>query len=504
MARVSPSLILQYWVPDPCGRRIFLRARGEQEGDPDPFLETLARLGQKHEDRERQDLAPYLDLKPGSPEERIARTREALEDGTHEVLFQPLLLGRSELAGSEREIVGEPDFLVRQDDGWKVREVKLARRVEGSRHTEIRLQTECYGWLLEQTTGRAPQDLEIVLGSREILKLPYQGGGEALELRDRLLRIEETADYGYEPVGWSKCSACVFRSFCWDEAKTLDDVALVPELDQGLARELHAQGVPTVRDLLDNFDETRLASLERPYGKNLRKVGKSAGRILQSAQALSSGSDLRLGPLVIPDSRNFAMFDIEGIPPDLEDDLGKIFLWGVKVFGQRPSGFLHAVAGFVPGSDEQAWFDFLRLVHGLFAEYDAELPMVHWSSYEVGKVRGYLERYGDDEHGSAAALQGALFDLLPATKRAWALPLHSYSLKVVEKYAGYTRKLADANGAWAMARYIEAVESENEEERRTQMAEILEYNEEDLDATWQILKWLMLKEGKIPPGGTGR
>lgn len=53
-----------------------------------------------------------------------------------------------------------------------------------------------------------------------------------------------------------------------------------------------------------------------------------------------------------------------------------------------------------------------------------------------------------------------------------------------------------------MAKFIEAVELEDESEREAQVGEILEYNEEDLDATWQILRWLMIKEGRDVPGGS--
>lgn len=503
MPRVNPSKIIDYWVPAPCGLRIHLRARNLPEGPPDPFLETLAKLGRQHEDREREKLAPYLDLKPGSPEERIARTREALQAREPEVLYQPLLLARATLAGSEREIVGEPDFLVLQQGRWRVREVKLARKVEGGHHAEIALQVECYGWLLEQTLGIPPEWMEIVLGDGEVHAVPYRGGGEALETLDRLVRFEETAEYGYEPVGWSKCLPCGFRAHCWPEAAQRKDVACVPELDQGLARELHHRGVRTAGDLVERFAVDELAGLARPWGKKQQKVGKKAGWLLKAAAALDRGEAIRLAPLVLPEAASYAMFDIEGVPPDLEDDIGRIFLWGLKVYGERPTAFRYAVTGIKGNEDRKTWFEFLRLARGLFAEYGEELRFVHWASYEATKVKAYTEAHGDDDHGTAARVSKALLDLYRVTKKTWALPVPSYGLKVVEGHAGYRRRLAEANGAWAMARFIEAVELKDEDERTRRVGEILEYNEEDLDATWQILTWLLRKEGREVPGGGG-
>jgi uncharacterized protein len=503
MPRVNPSKIVDYCVPAACGRRIHLRAQNLPEGPGDPFLETLAKLGQKHEDRVRAELAPYLDLKPGDAGERIAMTREALATREHETLYQPLLLGRAELGTDEKEIVGEPDFLVWRDGQWRIREVKLARNVEGNHHAEIRLQVECYGWLLEQTLGQAPEVMEIVLGDGTLQEVPYQGGGEALELLDRLVRIEESSDYGYEPVGWSKCRPCVFREHCWPEAERQNDVACVPELDQGLARELHDQGVATVEDFLAGFDEATLAALTRPWGKKRQKVGKKAGWFLKAATALTTGKSLSLAPLSLPVADNYAVFDIEGLPPDMDDDLGRIFLWGLKVYGERPTEFRYAVTGFQDDADRKTWFAFLRLARELFADYGEDLVLVHWAPYEVTKVRAYTEAYGDDEHGTAARVLASLFDLYQETKKTWALPVPSYGLKTVEQYAGYERRLSDANGAWAMARFIEAVELEDAQERDARVGEILEYNEEDLDATWQVLKWLLIKEGRQVPGGGG-
>lgn len=45
-------------------------------------------------------------------------------------------------------------------------------------------------------------------------------------------------------------------------------------------------------------------------------------------------------------------------------------------------------------------------------------------------------------------------------------------------------------GDWAMAQFILATETRDEAERSARMAEILEYNREDLAATWAVFEWL--------------
>ena len=46
-----------------------------------------------------------------------------------------------------------------------------------------------------------------------------------------------------------------------------------------------------------------------------------------------------------------------------------------------------------------------------------------------------------------------------------------------------------------MANYIEATELEDETKRAEVMEQILAYNQEDLEATWAVLRWLKTKEG---------
>jgi predicted RecB family nuclease len=78
-----------------------------------------------------------------------------------------------------------------------------------------------------------------------------------------------------------------------------------------------------------------------------------------------------------------------------------------------------------------------------------------------------------------------------ALRRWWMVP--SYSLKVVEEYVGFKRTQDEYGGSWAMAKFILATETEDEAQRDSLMAEILKYNEEDLEATWAVFDWLRKK-----------
>ena len=53
--------------------------------------------------------------------------------------------------------------------------------------------------------------------------------------------------------------------------------------------------------------------------------------------------------------------------------------------------------------------------------------------------------------------------------------------------------MSDVAGDWAMAKYIEAIETEDPAKRDEVTTQILKYNREDLEATWAVLKWLKSK-----------
>jgi predicted RecB family nuclease len=486
MLRLTASDFYTYFRPSECKLRIYLKSIGMVEGPPGPFAEILFRLGEQHEKAHLATFPEYADLSEGTFEDRLIKTKHEIQKVTP-VLYQAVLRSEYKLKGTECEIVGEPDFLIRHADDYIVCDSKLSRRISEKEHPEIFRQLEIYGWLYEQTSGKPPLALHVHSGSGEIVELPYDGGEKALEYFEEIITLKISKSEPFSPVGWSKCGGCPFHGYCWPRAEKARDVALVYGVDKGLAIALKDLGIHTINDLRNQFQEDSLAELKRPYGKGMRKVGKSAGSILLMAKAMAENKEILIQRPSIPEHSNYVMFDLEGLPQPL-DELEKIYLWGMQVFGEHPTDFLPAVAGFGEDGDKEGWDIFLENAKNVFNQY-GDLPFIHWHHYERVKIDLYLERYGDQD-GIAERVKKNLLDLLPITQRSIALPLPSYSLKVVEKYVGYKRTLDEVAGDWAMAKYIEAIETQDPDVRNNLMAQILKYNQEDLEATWAVLEWL--------------
>ena len=99
----------------------------------------------------------------------------------------------------------------------------------------------------------------------------------------------------------------------------------------------------------------------------------------------------------------------------------------------------------------------------------------------------------------AAAPAFDISDLLTVAKNSIVIPVPSFSLKVIEKYIGFKRSQDEFGGQWAMAMFIEAVETSDESKRKQLMDEILKYNEEDLAATWAVFQRLREKTPSANP-----
>lgn len=485
--RFSATDIYSLFSPKKCERRVFLRSHHEPEAQPGEFDKLIVELGQRHERNHLLSFKHYVDLREGKLEDRAARTLEAIKAGA-EVIYQGVFFAK--LPNSSDEVIGVPDFILKEDNGYAIRDCKLARHADEKRHREIVMQLQLYGWLYENCLHARPHALEVYLGDQSIAQISYDGGTAAVGQIKEIRNLCSMAEEPYSPVGWSKCGGCGFRERCWGIAKDSSDVAIVYDLDQGAAKALRDEGVSSIDQLLDRFDVSSLSELKRPRGAKRVKVGTAAERILLQAEALKSGKERRISPLELPSARNLVMFDLEGLPPQF-DELDKVYLWGTQVFGEKPDGYLAALAGFGEDGDCEGWYAFLGNAERIFATY-TDIPFVHWHHYETTKIKAYIDHYGDRDGIPARVLNNCV-DLLKITRQSLVLPVSSYSLKVIEGLAGFERTMEDFGGDWSIAQYIKAVETGDDNLRKKIMNNILKYNEEDLKATWAVFRWLLQK-----------
>ena len=314
---LTASDFYSYLRPGRCARRVYLRHIGAAEEPASPYDQVLERLGQRHEASHLSSFPEFTDLSKGRREERREQTVAEVQRGA-KVLYQPVLEATEKLSGVDCRILGEPDFLIRNNGGYLVRDSKMSRRINQKDHPEILGQLTTYGWLYERTFGAPAVRLEVHSGTGEIVPVPYEPDS-ALQTLATIAEIKGMNSEPYGAVGWSKCDDCGFRSHCWQIAEQNRTVDLIYGVDQSLATALHGDGVDTIDDLLERFDAESLAEYKRPWGTRMQRVGKQANQILVMVEALRSGQHIVLQRLAVPDRPNYVMFDLEGLPPQLDE-----------------------------------------------------------------------------------------------------------------------------------------------------------------------------------------
>ena len=497
--RLSSSSIATRHMPSQCDRRVWLREASDvPEAERGEFSRHLAKQGMIHEERIiesfRQSGREVVDLGDLPEAERIAATAEAVRRGSTAVICQGQLVGEAEVGGQTRDLVGRPDFLIFDADRWVIADAKLTRtffQSSGSEKKDKRavfLQMRLYGWLFQAAFPGVPFDLHIHDGKGEIQTVVYREAEDVFEELELFTRLAGLDGEPYEQVGLSKCGECGFKAHCWPQAKQAGDIGLLPSVDKRNGPQLRAAGIDSVNAIAADGGVS----------------GFVTGKILEEAQAVLTGKAVRRGepdgtpvpidPAIASDD-NYVMFDLEGVPPDLDQGQA-VYLWGMQVFGKDPGPFLPVVAGFGDDGDREGWLAFLSAARSILNAHPG-IRWVHWHHYEKSLINAYIKRYGDDSEGTAAEVIDALLDLFPITKKALALPIPGYSLKLVEKLdsvrdlTGFSRSDGEVGkGDESIVVFTRAAETDDDAERERLIKALCDYNHEDLEATWAVQQWL--------------
>lgn len=413
----------------------------------------------------------------GVPHDEAAReTRRLLQPGGP-ALARPLFVS------DDGRRSATPAFVHWEADALVVAEIRLALRPQGRR--DLALQMAHHVALIEETTGHRVARCEV-----------WNGRGESFDVEPEprpryeaaVARALELCEHATEPAtlqGHSFCQDCQFYSGCWDGAEAERRVEVLPELSRPGSAWLRERGIRT-------FDA--LAALE-PAALQGSPVEREAVRLLAQARAHALGAPVWLAPLRLPTDRTLAWLDVEGDAMGESSDV-PIFLWGVALEPSSGDPVPEAhLADLDAGGDARGWDRFVSRAETILAAHP-DVAWVHWDESEPLWIGRYVRRLGApatlEKHWRERA---AFVDLHAAIARSVRLPLRSYSVKWVARLAGFAWRNPEAGSEWAVARFHRARHSEDPAERQALLAEIAEYNADDLLAMRAVWRWL---ESRIP------
>ena len=217
----------------------------------DELLARTSKLGGAHEERHLDELRAQLGENPtiiGRPAYSQAgliaaaeQTRQAVNQRSPVIVQAAMFDGR---------FVGFADFLVLEQDSYRLRDTKLARSVK----VTALLQLAAYADSLDRDGVPVLDEVELALGNGTLMSYPVR---ELLPVyRSRRGALQELLDRHYgggAPVQWGDESvwACLRCPECELEIKARNDVLLVAGLRTSQRARLIDAGIATIGQLAE-------------------------------------------------------------------------------------------------------------------------------------------------------------------------------------------------------------------------------------------------------------
>ena len=480
-----------------------LRGRAAAAQVPeDPMLDRVARLGDAHEQAELRRL---LELHPGGVVQfpRPDYTREALTtamdatlaatSGGADVVVQATVF--------DGRFVGHADFLERTADGWLVSDTKLAR----SESVTALLQVAAYASVLAEAGVDVAPVARLVLGDGEAVDRPLGDLVAAYRARrDRLEQLLADHDAESSPAVWGddRWLACGRCPVCEPEVEAARDLLLVAGMRGPTRARLLDAGVRTLEELAAHegpVRDVRTSTLERLRAQARLQLAQDRDPDHAVSWELVDADALRLMP---PPSAGDLFFDFEGDPLWHErgsGDWGLEYLFGmVEVESGRPA--FRAFWAHDRAQERAALVRFVDHVRERRRQWPG-LHIYHYAPYETAALTRLAARHGVCENEVDDLLRAGVFvDLYAVVRASLRVSQRSYSIKKLEPLYMEAREEDVQGGAESIVAYHEyeqAVVEGREEQARSRLADIADYNEKDCESTLLLRDWLWQRRREV-------
>ncbi len=451
-----------------CTRRAWLNKHQPVESEIDPFNQLLIDSGLDHE---AATLAQLDKQYPVIKAESHDHTLTLMQQGVP-VIYQGQLINESE------GIIGNPDFLIRHQNGhYQPADAKLSL---SEYKKAIRIQLGIYRRLLANGLPAM-----IFLGDGRIAQI----GDEVDPLVDKfILGMRTIFNSQQQPsvrYSHSKCRTCPYLTRCHSEFRAKEDLSLLYGIHGDTAEYLENFGISTITQLSTITAET---IPDVPYLKGHRRKYRAT---LQ-AQSFLTGKLFILNKVELPQG-TWIHFDIEDNPltPDRERH---VYLWGLLPPSYEKESFDYVWSD-DKSSDYQGWLGFLQKIENYREQY-GPFVLAHYSNHEKATIRKYAERYAMENHTIVAWLLGTdspLFDMQKPVLDCLVLPLQGYGLKDICKHPGLVNfqwENKESGSQWSVVKFNQFRSESSLIEKQRIKTEILGYNRDDVIATRQLELWL--------------
>lgn len=468
----------------------------KNEGE-DEQAELVAAKGVAHEQRYvstlREQGRSFVDVTEAgaSPHSRAQRTEEAMRAGV-DVIYQATLL--------HGEYLGYADFLVKVDRpskfgcySYEVEDTKLARSVRG----KFIVQLAFYSWMLAWTQDAVPEMMHVVLGSGR--RESYRVADYARYFQSVLSRFIDRVQAGPAdtyPEPCEKCALCVYSDYCGEQRERDDHLSLVANISRVQIKKFEAEGIATLENLAKLPEGQRVPKIADDTLVRLRQQAalqfraRSEGRLHYEILPPTDGGVRGFGRLPEPNGGDM-FFDMEGNP--LEEG-GLEYLFGLWVFEEGKGKFV-AFWAHNRQEEKRAFEQFIDYVVDRLRQFP-DAYIYHYAPYESTALKKLMSLHGTRGVEVDNLLRmGKLVDLYQVVREALRLSTPNYSIKSVEHFYRGERTGEVTNAGASIVFYERWKESQD----AAILQSIAEYNQDDVESTYELRQWLAgLRPGDVP------
>ncbi len=407
---------------------------------------------------DRQDI---VSVQAEDPDEAFEQTLVFMREG-RQTITNGLLV--------DKHWVGHPDLLERVEGTSRFGNYYyVAVDIKRSRYVrdDFKFQGCFYAELLERIQQVKPQQGYVINPDGEVMTYAIEEFEHHYKLN--LSEIEKIIA-GQRPAHFvtSGCKQSPWFEECRTESEGCDDLSLLNRVWREEVHRLTEGGVKTIAELsLKSLSE--LERLAPDVSSNRLEIMRDqAIAIKEHRHIIRQKADL-------PEARTELYFDIESDPLRDFD-----YLFGVLRVDAKEQTF-HPFFAESPAQEEKMWRGFVD-----FVEQHMDAPIYHYGWFEIEVVRRFSAKYGISEI-AREALDRNMIDLLSVVRPSVIFPLSFYSLKDIAHYLGFSWRSEDASGANSVLWFEEWL---NDKSKKMLLQKIMDYNEDDVRATYFLKRWL--------------
>jgi uncharacterized protein len=423
----------------------------------------------------------------------IAETVAAMERGDEAITQATLQNGRWFGRADVLRRVERPSKL--GSWSYEIYDCKLSRETKAA----TILQLSLYSELVEAIQGLLPTSMYVVPPTETFQSEKYRVLDYAAYYRYVKTRLEtavgenERAPETY-PEPTLHCEICRWRLDCETERRKDDHLSLVAGISRLQRKQLRVWDTLTVADLA----RFPLPIQERPehgsregYARvreqaRVQVAGREEGRPVHEVLEITEEHGLALLP---EPSAGDMFFDLEGDP--FVGLSGREYLFGLVVLDGESHAKYECRWALTASDEKEAFKWFVDTVMNRWARYPS-MHIYHFAPYEPSALKRLMGRHSVCEDEIDRMLRAKLFiDLHTVLKRSVRASVEQYSLKALEVFHGFKRKVPLEEAGSAMRQMQHGLELGRASEVHDSVRQaIVFYNADDCLSTLSLRDWL--------------